>query len=247
MISLVIVEIAFILKGEQKDQILKTIMRMLLMLLMSFSVISAFGLYRSHNNYVHINKNDELSALHFAAMGSHGTGGYNLSDVQRDVKIHSSKTRNRKDLQVWIKHIHDQGFSGYQTFLIKKQINNTADGSFSWGVEGVFLKPFHALNKISLLFISKDGIAHQYNSFIGLIVQVVWCITLLNMLFINSNNKYLELFIKASIVGFMTFLLIFEGGRSRYVIQFLPFILIGSSMGMDHIYKYLTDQKYSSI
>lgn len=40
--------------------------------------------------------------------------------------------------------------------------------------------------------------------------------------------------LKYTVIGFFVFLLLFEGGRSRYIIQFLPFLLILSSIGVDN-------------
>ena len=49
------------------------------------------------------------------------------------------------------------------------------------------------------------------------------------------ENNEIMIFIKLGIVGFSLFLLIFEGGRSRYLIQFLPLMFMGAAAGWHKI------------
>ena len=63
-------------------------------------------------------------------------------------------------------------------------------------------------------------------------MQILWIFTLFGMYlttvsFDKKQISYREIIIKLTIIGAMMFLLLFEGGRSRYLIQFLPLSAIG--------------------
>jgi hypothetical protein len=71
-------------------------------------------------------------------------------------------------------------------------------------------------------------------------MQVIWLLTLLFMVFTCFNEEWMVQLLKYTVIGFFFFLLLFEGGRSRYVIQFLPFIILLASFGFDNfISKYV--------
>lgn len=50
--------------------------------------------------------------------------------------------------------------------------------------------------------------------------------------------------LKYTVLGGMAFLLILEGGRSRYLIQFLPYIIMLSAYGWSHIRIVLSKKSY---
>ena len=73
-----------------------------------------------------------------------------------------------------------------------------------------------------------------------LYMQIMWLITLIGMFITGCsfNMKKIdekELIIKLTIIGAMMFLLLFEGGRSRYLIQFLPFFYLLSAIGWESV------------
>ena len=77
-----------------------------------------------------------------------------------------------------------------------------------------------------------------------LTIQMIWLVVLIGILFsLRMNSFRIQLF-KLSVLGGMLFLLIFEGGRSRYLIQFLPFLFVLSGAGMNNLFTALFD-KYS--
>lgn len=78
------------------------------------------------------------------------------------------------------------------------------------------------------------------------IMQVIYVIVILGIaLFIvtqyRRRNDLIEAAIPAwltlSILGGYTFLLLFEGGRSRYLIQYLPLMLMASALGWEALRK----------
>ena len=124
------------------------------------------------------------------------------------------------------KRLKQRGFLGYISFLIRKQGYNTADGTFGWLGEGTFIftkTPASNWKWWAQTFTYPDG---KNVSVFRFISQLIW-IFLVGILFFGW--KYHDLVsdgLRLSLIGGFLFLLIFEGGRSRYLIQFLPSIMI---------------------
>jgi len=78
---------------------------------------------------------------------------------------------------------------------------------------------------------AKHGTAQTNNFVYRFVAQLVWMAVLVALFFTISLSDWKVQLLKYGVVGFMLFLLIFEGGRSRYVIQFLPLILVLASVG----------------
>lgn len=199
--------------------------------------IAGLQYFMSEQNYIKINNELREPATHFIAMGMTGNGGFNGKDIQNDKTIETYKARNESNKKKIVKRLEAFGNVGsYQRFLFAKQINNTSDGSFAWGVEGNFLKPFDVKNNIGSKFImkmyAKNGQARNNTFEFRFFSQLVWLMILVLCWFSAFINNRFSIILKLTIVGFMLFLLLFEGGRSRYVIQFLPFIIMTIPYGI---------------
>lgn len=196
-----------------------------------------YKIIQNNNSIVKINESEALPLSHFAAMGIQGNGGYSLKDVQFDNSIKDPKQRNMFAKKRWIKRYDDMGgFFGYEKFLVNKQSINLASGSMDWGHEGIFLTPFNQSKKIKSslprhLFTSVDGIAHGYYPAFFVIIQSFWCLGLILMLAAVFDKNIATQLLKIIFIGFCMFLLLFESGRSRYLIQFLPFIFVLMGIG----------------
>lgn len=191
----------------------------------------------AHQDSVKIDSTQAHPLTHFVAMGMYGNGGFHRDDAVMDYFIKSPTARNQAN----VKLIHQRfrafnGLTNYEKFLVRKQINNTADGSFGWGQEGQFLLTNKPNNKklnhtvVRRLF-AKHGTAQTNNFEYRFVAQLVWMAVLVALFFTISLSDWKVQLLKYGVVGFMLFLLIFEGGRSRYVIQFLPLILVLASVG----------------
>lgn len=208
-----------------------------------------FHLYTVHQTIVYIENGRTQPITHFIAMGMQGSGGYNLKDVEMNTKIKSPAKRNAANVKLIKKRYRDfNGMTNYQKFLVRKQINNTADGTFGWGKEGIFLiankRDNDLMNKLlpRKLF-TNHGVADGSQSLYNFFAQIVWCFCLFFILWTIKDATWKVQFIKYSIVGFFMFLLIFEGGRSRYVIQFLPLLIMLSSVGYINFKDWLNNRK----
>lgn len=188
--------------------------------------------------------------VHFVAMGMTGNGGYNTADTEMDLKIKSPIKRRQKNIKLIRQRLKGfQGVTNYGKFLIQKQINNTADGSFSWGSD--IVTKTNQSNSVTRnrtiirKLYAKEG-QTQPNTFeYRFFAQLVWSASLILILFTIKLDSWRIQFFKYGIVGFMLFLLIFEGGRSRYVIQFLPLVLVLATVGSVRLHTIMESYRLS--
>lgn len=82
----------------------------------------------------------------------------------------------------------------------------------------------------------------KYNSALKAINDILWIITLIFMLFSLCAKDWITLLLKYVVLGFALFLLLFEGGRSRYLIQFLPYVFLLSGIGFYKLQKMLDER-----
>lgn len=236
IIAIILVEIFYLLFKNKKVKIFYIIS----ILLISFG--SAFGVKQIYNSYLHdqqyikVNPSMKKPPELFLAMGMVGNGGYNtmLTNTVNSLKTqHEKKTFAVKQIK---DTLHSYGIFGYLQFLLKKNTNNTSNGAFGWLQEGNFiLAP--ATNRLQQL-IYPNG-SHLLDYFF--ISQIVWIILLVILTLGYKSPQKLEsiiMILKLSIIGSLMYLLLFEGGRSRYLIQFLPQIILLSGI---YLNAYFTD------
>jgi len=166
------------------------------------------------------------------SMGVTGSGGYNAKDALKMATLPTKKARADYSKKMLVKRLKRKGFWGYLAFLYQKQANNTADGSFAWIKEGHFIKgptkPSHQgfAGKLRNFF-------YLYGTNLGdfrYLAQLWWIVWLLIIALGGRSRDKLTQMLRLTIVGGCLFLLLFEGGRSRYLIQFLPAYLLLASL-----------------
>jgi len=73
----------------------------------------------------------------------------------------------------------------------------------------------------------------------GILFQMIWIVAVIGILVYSftfkSSPYHVALWLQVTLFGGFLFLMIFEGGRTRYLIQFLPAILLLSSLGWAQI------------
>ena len=205
-----------------------------------FLFVSLFSIQKNETNIVNFNKEQAFSMAHFAAMGAIKNGGYNPDDFAADKEIPGADQRKKRDIIVLKKRLKSyKTFANYQRFLMKKQILNTADGSFAWGYDGGTKQPFNLKkHNIPQKMFFENGVATNKSIF-SFPIQIVWSLSLILILFTIPDKRLSVQLMKYTVVGFFAFLLLFEGGRSRYIIQFLPFVLLLASVGLGKANEFL--------
>lgn len=174
--------------------------------------------------------------IHFINMGMSGHGGYNAHDSLVMVSTMSKKKRIEYSENSIKKRLKKMGVSGYLAFLYNKHRYNTADSSFGWAMQDDALVGNPPPTK-------KPGIRHVIQEFIYLygnnlgdfhfLSQIWWVLWLGLILFAWRDNRKVIQVMRLAILGGFLFLLAFEGGRTRYLIQFLPVFLLLATLGFD--------------
>lgn len=209
----------------------------LLVILLVVSGLVGGGAYSAGNHildtqhYIKINTARAIPAVHFMSMGISGEGGYNAKDALKMAQLPTKKARTEWSKKMYLKRLKQRGFWGYLTFLVKKQRNDSADGSFAWIKEGHFIqqgtKP------------TGTGFARGLREFVYLygtrlgdfryLAQAWWIVWLIMIFFGWRDQRKFTQVLRLTIIGAFLFLLLFEGGRSRYLIQYLPaFLILGT-------------------
>lgn len=182
-------------------------------------------------DYIEIDKSRAIPMIHFMSMGVYGEGGYSEKQAIQMAVLPTSKQKSDYSKRVLIRQLKKLGVFGYLSFLVMKQRNNTADGTFGWLKEGNFFRENQKPKQ--------NGISNQLKNYIFLygvhiadfrfIAQFVWIIWLTLIALGSTSRNRIHQLLRVSMIGGFMFLLLFEGGRSRYLIQFLPcFLLLGS-------------------
>lgn len=186
--------------------------------------------------YIQVDQSRSIPAIHFISMGVSGDGGYNPKDALAMAQISTKAARVAYSKKMLTKRLKSKGILGYTGFLFKKHQANTADGSFAWVKEGHFITEDPNPTKI--------GFAGQLKQFIYLygtrlgdfrFAAQTWWIILLGIIALGWRDRrnFVQL-LRLALIGGFIYLLIFEGGRSRYLIQFLPYFLIMGALTFKH-------------
>ncbi|MDR0690861.1 MAG: glycosyltransferase family 39 protein [Streptococcaceae bacterium] len=208
-------------------------------LMLGFSVTKmSFAFFIKHQSMLVIDDEKAKPMTHFIMMGLTDKGGFSGEDVIATNRLPSRAEKVKMNLSVIFSRLQKLGLVGYFRFLLLKNEHNTRDGSFGWGGEDCLLNPVIRRKN----FISKGIFETFFNGGRGrqkyyFFAQVVWTgIALLMFVFSLvsfSNQSWLIIWLKLSLIAGFVFLLLFEGGRSRYLIQFLPFLLLYAALGAE--------------
>lgn len=237
VIAIVIVElIKWIFFGNLGEITIKSIG--ILFFVCISSTVFFWGTESLINNqkYIPIEAKKSIPPIHFVAMGMIGQGGYNSADAEEMFMAKDTQEMKEISKKKIKERIEEKGILGYIKFLLYKQNMNTADGTFGWNAEGQFLNqkmPKKGIKRKIAEYIYPEGEKIHDFFFVAQIWWISWLFILL-FGFKKSNDKVVQM-TRLAIIGGMIFLLLFEGGRSRYLIQFLPSFLILCTLQLENV------------
>lgn len=237
-IAIVLIELLDLLKKRHK---ISTLIFTVLMCLSSIGSFHYMNQTIKNQSYIRVNYFRAKPMVHFINMGLSGDGGYNAKDSFKMVTLVNKKDRVNYSINSIHKRLRKMGPVGYLAFLLKKHGNNTSDGTFAWLRDGDFVPMQHSPSKHG--FKGKlENFFYLYGNNVGdfrFIVQIWWCIWLGIIFFAWHDNQKFTQIMRLSLIGGFIFLLIFEGGRSRYLIQFLPAFVILATLNFSFTIKEL--------
>lgn len=186
--------------------------------------------------YITIDESRGIPMIHFMNIGLTNDGGYSAEDAQAMAKLPSKEAKIAYSKEKIHERLKERGILGYLNFLFQKHRNNTSDGTFAWLKEGSFIKEREIPTGKGY-----SGWLEEWYYLYGeriadfrFIAQIWWVTCLFFIVFGWKYQGKFEQMLRLSLVGGFIFLLLFEGGRSRYLIQFLPIFLLLASLSMDN-------------
>lgn len=174
--------------------------------------------------------------VHWVMMGLKGNGGYNAEDYAYTRSFADPDERIAADKQVIRERLADYGFGGYLAFLYQKGVVTLGDGTYQ--VES-FLddNPRYA----TLLHAAAIGTGPANRAF-SLVCQgfhlLLLSLFVLGCLYDGllgtprGEERARQIVPRLSFFGLLLFLLIWETSP-RYLVNFLPLLLIGAVQGVD--------------
>ncbi|MCV2498195.1 hypothetical protein [Melissococcus plutonius] len=227
---------------EHNKQALKIIIVISLFLCIGVSyTVKSFRYFVNKQTITEIDKQQAKPWTLFVMMGLTGTGGYNDVDTKAVNQLPTQEEKKAYTIKIIQERLKDKGFFGYLHFLAKKNIHNTANGDFDWGWDGGKLTAeTPARTPIQKRLQNLYYPQNPKSKSIRIYMHSFYLLTLLGLLFSvplkDRENKITIL--KLAFIGAILYLLFFEGGRSRYLIQFMPFWYLLSSNGWLRLWNY---------
>ena len=236
--------------------------RTLLYLLFSFIGFSVgFCLVRFFINYVmqaNYSPGHAYPMSHFVAMGLTDRGGFNYADRLEMTSLGSYKAMDDRAKDLIVERLVSYGPGGFAAFLLRKFAYTFCDPSFSFGqFDSLFIyngsvfgfsaehildaKLFSAVRGLFTPGTALNFCVYLFQSILYLIV-VAGLVSFFKSMFCfsedaasNSNVSLVHLILLFSFLGSVLFLLLFESGRGKYLIQFLPIYFVIASFGVSGI------------
>ncbi|GEL15964.1 hypothetical protein [Pediococcus cellicola] len=244
LIIALILELAFVLIFNRTKFDLKTVALSLLVAAVCFGVCQgANQLALKHQQFVSINPNQKELPSHYLMMGMNKEtyGSYSHQDYLYSTKFPTKKTQQSANFKMIRKRLQNFGFGGYARFLLAKNYYNTNDGTLGWLKEGDFFnKPSFKKHKFIRSFYYPYGSNLRISQ---TILQAIWILIFAGVVFSFLDKIFFIRVLRMSLFGLLFYLLLFEGGQSRYLIQFLPIIYVLAIFGWQSIFVWFKKKK----
>lgn len=248
VIAGVIVLLNQLLSENQRYFVIKSAKTILIGLIAFVLLNKGISYTIKHQTIVNYEPEKSRTLLYFIDLGLTYSGNIH-SEISEKVRESEGKDRNRQALAEIRTRFKDYNFTTFIGHLSYKYYWITGEGMFGWYQEkvlnenqrlkGTWLQKIQDTKFASLIrtYVYVDG--ENYLLY-GLFMQIIWIIIsfglLVSAFFFSLKNSY-QLWMQIALFGGLIFLMIFEGGRTRYLIQFLPAIVTMSSIGLYNLYK----------
>lgn len=179
---------------------------------------------------------------HWVMMGLNGYGDYNNDDYQLTLSYNDIESRKAFNLKEINSRLEEMGMSGLWEHLVEKT-------SFTWG-EGTYTAT-EKLNRSALnasrwhyyVLHTEPG----YPIFAVITFAILFStlfFMLVSCIFAIYTKSFQTTFLRIAIFGLFLFLLVWET-RARYLINFLPIMLLSASDGLHQISQFWQNRKNS--
>jgi len=200
-------------------------------------------------------RDNSMPASHFLMMGLDegpygGLGSYSADDVFKTCDYKTKKEKKEYCQTIISKRLKNFGIAGFINHLYYKGIWVLGDGTFFWQKEAgqeFFVEDYSLdngnLQKTVREFYYDNGTVNnkKHIDFMGIITGIWFlalCFTVFAPLSVGKTLKNRKVAICMAVLGCVMFTLLFEG-RSRYLINYLPFFAFIAATGIYDFYKFI--------
>lgn len=213
-------------------------------------ILFLFAGYQGFHSFVNtldmfdLNRNLSVPMTHYLMMGTniletetgYSYGGFNMDDIGITMSQTNPEAAKKANLTEYQKRMKEFGVIGYLDFLNKKARQVTSEGDFYWGDEGSFADWSQVGKNTITEFVYPNG---SYYRFYTYMLQGIWLLVFFGVAlspFFQKKETEKEFYtiVRCAIFGSLLFILIFEG-RSRYLINYLPFYVLLFSCGYEKV------------
>lgn len=239
--SSVVYIIAFIILGilgAYKEKILKTVVLFIIVLSTMLATIMSFQVFVDQQKYVTINHQLEVPFTHFLLLGSHGDedddtvnhGVWNAEDVKLTMSQPSTKEMKAISWAAFLKRTKARGLFNSLKFYLIKYRDTTDAGAIGFHRDGLWLE-YGKRNSFYDIFAEKG----KYRPIFNVFCQLIWVFLLLFILIdLMMKSKFPKNLLALTIVGGLLFLLLFESGGTKYLLQYIPWFCVLGASGFYH-------------
>lgn len=190
---------------------------------------------------VPVDSEKEIGATHFIMMGLNTESGgvYSSEDVQFSQSFATKQERTAGNIAVIKERLREMGLLGLMEHIVKKTLVNFGDGTYAWGVEGIFYKTlFEERNTAASPFLRSIYYSYEGNFlYFATVENGIWVTMLfcsIGCVFYFQNKKRTSLCVESvvilTLIGAAAFQTIFEA-RNRYFFVNAPLFIIAAVIG----------------
>lgn len=234
-------------KRDSKYSIKKILTVILIAFSMFFISNKTLDILLEKQDFVRYENNYSRNLLYYVDLGLTYGGNYH-HEIPEEIMAASEDQLNdlvKKDIRKRLSEYNKASFIGH---LYYKYYWITGEGMFGWNQERVMSEET-VLQMPWIQGITNHRISQKIRSLVyatgehfniqAMFFQFIWIVTVIGILIYSFNfksSKYqTALWFQITLFGGFLFLMIFEGGRTRYLIQFLPPIILLSSIGWEQV------------
>ncbi|HFU4326934.1 TPA: hypothetical protein ACGO9A_002172, partial [Streptococcus suis] len=245
MIFIIAGLIVLLYKFFETKKIKKITIKSLIFIAIGFTIFNtSSNILLKNQSFVRYEPDYSRTLLHYVNLGLTYSGNQH-SDISPEAMSATGENRNKEALKEINMRLDNYQYNSFVGHLFFKFYWITNEGMFGWLQEQVlseespiivpWLEKIQQTNLASqvrqFIYVSGSSYSHYAR-----ILQIIWIIIIFGLAvyswkYFSLNNNYL-LWMQITIFGGLLFLMIFEGGRTRYLIQFLPAITSVSSAGL---------------
>ncbi|UQS81548.1 glycosyltransferase family 39 protein [Bombilactobacillus folatiphilus] len=192
-----------------------------------------FGQINKTQKLYPINTSLKHPSTYYMMLGSQGVGDWNQRDFARMLATKGQNNKRKLSIDVYTQRVKKMNWR-YLPFLARKFYYTVQDGSWGWGrnsnANGFLLQTRPQKRTIGGYLRSLFYPLGRHVSIFYVVAQCWWILLLVLALpscwqQLKRQPNLLQSGLNLTILGSILYLLLFESGMSRYLIQFLPFYL----------------------